>query len=448
MSDADYTAAVWDPEEEEQNRLLRAANGDYAPVTPPADASAAPTPAPAVAAPPSPDVSSLPATSNRPYMGPSLGAEPRAPRPSWSDYAPPEPHGWAKVGHALASLQPGLNSYFNEMPQERAANRYKAALEEYQAPEKEAYQASETERNNAQAAKDRQPQPKTLTPDEQTYNSLLQTINPDTKKPYTPFEAHQKMVSGTAEAKKPPVNDVAGINQRLTARYQVLNPGQPLPAQFTLKPGANEDDYKQIDSDLQKVEQAQGTKAQQDAINEMRRQFLAGTAEQRTFEQNRQTENDKEKKQAAEEKVTEPIEGAINFAETYQQSVHTGPGDEALMEKYFELAKPSSGFRMTQNQMDMLQHARSWMEGTKAMAYHALTGRWFSDEQRNQIIDTMHQLADAKKAALGEPGTAKPQTAAGGKTLPMATIEKAAKDHKISVDEARKQAEKQGYTIQ
>ncbi len=124
--------------------------------------------------------------------------------------------------------------------------------------------------------------------------------------------------------------------------------------------------------------------------------------QQRDFEQRRQTEADADKKQNAREKELAPTQAALDYADTYAQSVHTGSGDEALMEKFFELAKPSSGFRMSQPQIDMLRTARSWMEGTKALAYHALTGTWFSDEQRNQIMATMKALGEAKVKGTGE----------------------------------------------
>lgn len=87
---------------------------------------------------------------------------------------------------------------------------------------------------------------------------------------------------------------------------------------------------------------------------------------------------------------------AIQYATDYLASgIHTGPGDEALLEKFFELAKPSSGFRMTQPQMAMLQTARSWKEGIEARLRHAATGVWFSDLQRKQIADTMKALSAA-----------------------------------------------------
>ena len=52
------------------------------------------------------------------------------------------------------------------------------------------------------------------------------------------------------------------------------------------------------------------------------------------------------------------------------------------MEKFFELAKPSSGFRMTQAQVDMLRHVQGWMGSAVAKLRHAITGTWFSDTQR------------------------------------------------------------------
>jgi hypothetical protein len=88
---------------------------------------------------------------------------------------------------------------------------------------------------------------------------------------------------------------------------------------------------------------------------------------------------------------------ALTYANNYVASgSYTGPGDEALLEKYFELAKPSSGFRMTSAQMDLLQKGRSWVEGAKAKAGYIEGGKLFSDTQRKQIADTMKMLVQAK----------------------------------------------------
>lgn len=108
----------------------------------------------------------------------------------------------------------------------------------------------------------------------------------------------------------------------------------------------------------------------------------------------------KEKRDAAAEKIAAPARDALQYAEDYGKKPPTGPGDEALMEKFFELAKPSSGFRMTQAQIDMLKHAQGWMNGATAYLHHATTGTWFSDDLRNQIIGTMQDLAKAKVSHL------------------------------------------------
>lgn len=106
--------------------------------------------------------------------------------------------------------------------------------------------------------------------------------------------------------------------------------------------------------------------------------------------------------------ATAPVQGALDYATDYLgKKAYTGPGDEALQEKFFELAKPSTGFRMSQPQMDMLRNSASWMNSLQGKTHHALTGTWFSDQQRQQIVNTMNDLARAKGihsgAASGAP---------------------------------------------
>lgn len=108
----------------------------------------------------------------------------------------------------------------------------------------------------------------------------------------------------------------------------------------------------------------------------------------------------KAKGDAATEKLVGPARDAQVYAQDYlDRKVYTGPGDEALMEKFFELAKPSTGFRMSQQQMDMLKNAQSWMNSASAKIRHATAGTWFSDDLRSQIVDTMKNLATAKLGA-------------------------------------------------
>ena len=115
MADFDSYAPVLDDEEEEKKQ-------PYPPVAPPPAASnvgerSFPAVAPTVGAAPS---------------EPSLSvAAANTPAPKYSDYAPPVPHGWAKLGHIAASFNPELNQAFNKAPQERAKTAYEAATKEH-----------------------------------------------------------------------------------------------------------------------------------------------------------------------------------------------------------------------------------------------------------------------------------------------------------------------------
>ena len=121
------------------------------------------------------------------------------------------------------------------------------------------------------------------------------------------------------------------------------------------------------------------------------------------------------KNQAALDKVNEPIDAAMNYANDYAANGRfTGSGDEALQEKFFELAKPSVGFRMTQPQIDLLQNSRNWMGTAEAHLRHATKGTWFSDDQRKEIVQTMKDLAAAKKKTSGGAATPAAKPAAKG----------------------------------
>jgi hypothetical protein len=162
--DSDYSpVGPFDDEDE----LLR--NGGYAPVAP-SPSDTAPGAAPAVASPsPMPSIGrSVPASipgsvddmeahAPQPQYAPvgSPNAAAESPRPSWSQYEPPQPHGWAALGHGLAAINPITNRIFNQMPEERAERDYKHATEEYAAPTAQRDVESQTEQREATADKDR-----------------------------------------------------------------------------------------------------------------------------------------------------------------------------------------------------------------------------------------------------------------------------------------------------
>lgn len=109
----------------------------------------------------------------------------------------------------------------------------------------------------------------------------------------------------------------------------------------------------------------------------------------------------KAKADEATQKELEPLDSDEQFADDYlNNGVFTGPKDEALQEKYFDLAKPSTGFRMSQPQIDMLQNSRNWMGSAEAHLRHMENGTWFSNDQRRQIVSAMHDLAEAKRKTI------------------------------------------------
>lgn len=65
------------------------------------------------------------------------------------------------------------------------------------------------------------------------------------------------------------------LNAGLAQRYQVLNPGKPLPASFTLQPNATQKDFDRVDKLMQQTEQGQGTKALRDQSAAIRNQTLS-----------------------------------------------------------------------------------------------------------------------------------------------------------------------------
>lgn len=159
----------------------------------------------------------------------------------------------------------------------------------------------------------------------------------------------------------------------------------------------------------------------------------------------------KAKADAAQQKLTQPINAALNYATDYgSRTAHTGAGDEALMEQFFELAKPSSGFRMSQPQIDLLQKAQSWMGSLEAHGRHALSGTWFSDQQRKEIVDTMKDLASAKQKSYSTGAPATPTPAAGGSaasTISESALRRHAAQVGADPDATVAEAKKNGLTL-
>jgi hypothetical protein len=100
-----------------------------------------------------------------------------------------------------------------------------------------------------------------------------------------------------------------------------------------------------------------------------------------------------------------PLEAAsLNIKNYVDGGVFDGAGDLALQHEFFTATQPSTGFRMTKVQQDILQESQSWLNSWQAKVHHATTGTWFSDEQRKQIARAAQEAIDAKKKVLGSGG--------------------------------------------
>lgn len=84
--------------------------------------------------------------------------------------------------------------------------------------------------------------------------------------------AEEEKVATIRAQGKPPEGELAlpnvdQMNKALASRYQVLNPGKPLPAEYTLPPNATQKEYDRISGSLSATENATATKAQRDTAN-------------------------------------------------------------------------------------------------------------------------------------------------------------------------------------
>jgi hypothetical protein len=126
-----------------------------------------------------------------------------------------------------------------------------------------------------------------------------------------------------------------------------------------------------------------------------------------------------------QEKTMGPSRDAINYANDYlKRGVFTGTSDEGLQEKFFELAKPSSGFKMTKPQMDMLQNSQDAINSVTAKLEHAFTpdAPWFSQKLRRDIVGTMNDLARSHPAiAIDANGRASLNPVASRRAAPTAS---------------------------
>ena len=204
---------------------------------------------------------------------------------------------------------------------------------------------------------------------------------------------------------------VKSINQSLADVWNANpdNKGKPVPEQYVLPANATEEDYKRVDQMLSHLETSAATQQQREVAAQERQANRAQMQEnhEETMAVIHQRLSDSENAAANKQNTKDQAgQAALQYASDYLSGGNfSGSGDEAMMEKYFELAKPSSGFRMTEAQQNMLKNSRSWMNSLEGKAYHAIYGTWFTDKQRKEIVSTMSNLQRANNEAKGSGGS-------------------------------------------
>lgn len=171
----------------------------------------------------------------------------------------------------------------------------------------------------------------------------------------------------------------------MTARYQILHPGQQLPAHYQIPPNATQKDYDRIDKALEAEERAVGTKAQQDQLAEMRRQTQALAQKK---------EGISEKREGA--KVYEPaLDSAERFnvmTKNYEDAVrnHDQQAMLSLLANHLGMTMGlQKGSRLTRDIIREAQQSRPWLQGMEAKfdkdGY--LSGVTLTPQQMRQMVD-------------------------------------------------------------
>lgn len=105
--------------------------------------------------------------------------------------------------------------------------------------------------------------------------------------------------------------------------------------------------------------------------------------------------------QTRKSKALEEMEADRDFVNGYiERGAPTGPDDEALLERFFNATKPSSGFRMNAQQIKLLTDLRSLKSRISAGFGRLTGGTLFDDTQRKQVAQAINDMIDAKTRAI------------------------------------------------
>lgn len=176
------------------------------------------------------------------------------------------------------------------------------------------------------------------------------------------------------EGELPLGDKVQQLNQGLARRFQVLNPGQALPADYTLPANATQKDFDRIDKLLGQTENAQGVKAQQQTSNDMRKVTLTlaqqAAADRKDKGDTARADKSFQFNSTQLEKMGKPVEDASTRLGRLQDTLaQNSPQADALVapELLTVMAGGAgSGLRMNEAEIARVIGGRSKWESLKA----------------------------------------------------------------------------------
>ena len=206
-------------------------------------------------------------------------------------------------------------------------------------------------------------------------------------------------------------------------------------------------------ADFNRAVAAHGTKRGEKVQDESTVAGFAAAAQARAFAQQKEME---------QQKNLDAIKKEGNEADQSYQSIvslskqDTGAADNAIIDQFFNLAKPTSGARMNEAQMLRLQNFGSLETRARQWANNVSQGSRLLPEQRTELINAAKVLRDVKVEAvgnnlfvLGGQGGAQPNATASSqqKIATKQHIADYAKSKGISVDVATQEFTNSGYTV-
>ena len=176
---------------------------------------------------------------------------------------------------------------------------------------------------------------------------------------------------------------------------------------YQLQKGQGQEDYARVKAQLDNLlalkqqgsQDAFQRQVHNDSMDEKARQDAA-TAAQRaetsTIEKQRLTDSEQKTRDAQIGKLDDVVRSYHEGVELASQ--RTGPGDYGLTMRFVEATKPSSGFRFTNTELQLIKNSRSLLDSAQANVGHMTKGTLYDDKQRQQMLDVMKVRATMDNA--------------------------------------------------